>query len=65
MEQDHRAIKKWVNAKQSFRAFGAAWRTIEGYEAVHMLRKGQVRWVAGDDVHRQLLLMHTLFGLAA
>ena len=65
IEQDHRAIKKRVNAKQNFRAFGAAWRTIEGYEAVHMMRKGQVRWVAGDDVHRQLLLMHNLFGLAA
>ena len=27
-----------------------AGRTIQGYEAVHMIRKRQVRWVAGDDL---------------
>jgi len=44
LEQDHRAIKRRVNAKQGFREFRAARRTIQGYEAVHMIRKGQVRW---------------------
>src|SRR5215471_17185990 len=38
LEQDHRAIKRRVKAKQNFREFGAARRTIEGYEAMHMLR---------------------------
>ncbi len=33
-----------MKAKQSFREFCAAERTIAGYEAVHMIRKGQVRW---------------------
>jgi transposase-like protein len=65
IEPDHRAIKKRVNAKQGFRALGAAWRTVEGYEAMHMMRKGQVRWVAGDDVRRQLQFINKLFGLAA
>jgi IS6 family transposase len=65
IEQDHRAIKKRVNAKQGFRSFGAARRTIDGYEAVHMMRKGQVRWVAGDDVRRQIHFIDKLFGLAA
>src|ERR1019366_5263336 len=41
LEQDHRAIKRRVKAKQSFRAYQAARRTIEGYEAVHMIRKGR------------------------
>ena len=42
LEQDHRAIKRRVKAKQGFREFQAARRTIhEGYEAVHMIRKGQ------------------------
>jgi transposase-like protein len=40
LEQDHRAIKRRVKAKQSFREFQAARRTIEGYEAMHMIRKG-------------------------
>jgi transposase-like protein len=65
IEQDHRAIKKRVNAKQGFRSFGAARRTIDGYEAVHMMRKGQVRWVAGDDVRRQIQFIDNLFGLAS
>ena len=41
LEQDHRAIKRRVRASQHFRSFWGAWRTIAGYEAVHMLRKGQ------------------------
>ncbi len=53
LEQDHRAIKRPVKAKQSFREFQAARRTIEGYEAMHMIRKGQARWVSDDDVRKQ------------
>jgi IS6 family transposase len=41
LEQDHRAIKRRVRASQHFRSFWAAWRTIAGYEAIHMIRKGQ------------------------
>jgi IS6 family transposase len=40
LEQDHRAVKRRVNASQHFRSFWAAWRTIAGYEAIHMIRKG-------------------------
>jgi IS6 family transposase len=40
LEQDHRAIKRRVNAKRGFREFRTARRTIQGYEAVHMIRKG-------------------------
>jgi IS6 family transposase len=41
VEQDHRAIKRRVKASQHFRSFWGAWRTLAGYEAIHMLRKGQ------------------------
>ncbi len=64
LEQDHRAIKRRVKAKQSFREFYAAARTIEGYEAIHMILKGQVRRVSGDDVRKQNQLIE-LFDLAA
>ncbi|MGA9244660.1 MAG: IS6 family transposase, partial [Silvibacterium sp.] len=40
-------------------------RTIQGYEAVHMIRKGQIRWVAGDDLPRQIKFIDSLFDLAA
>jgi transposase-like protein len=52
LEQDHRAIKRRVKAKQSFREFQAARRTIEGYEAMHMIRKGQARWVSDAPLDR-------------
>ena len=41
LEQDHRAIKRRVRASQGFRSFWGAWRTITGYETIHMIRKGQ------------------------
>ena len=65
LEQDHRAIKRRVNAKQGFREFQAARRTIQGYEAIHILRKGQVRRVSGEDVRQQNRFIDRLFELAA
>src|SRR5258708_8533033 len=41
LEQDHRAIKRRGNARQHFPSFFAARRTLAGYEAIHMIRKGQ------------------------
>jgi transposase-like protein len=64
LEQDHRAIKSRVNAKQGFREFQAAQRTLQGYEAIHMMRKGQVRWVSGTDVVLQIRFIKRLFDLA-
>jgi IS6 family transposase len=65
LEQDHRAIKRRVNAKQGFREFQAAQRAIQGYEAMNIMRKGQVRWVSGTDVRRQVQFINKLFELAA
>jgi transposase-like protein len=39
VEQDHRAIKRRVNACLGFRSFDGAQRTIQGYEAMNMIRK--------------------------
>ena len=61
LEQDHRAIKRRVKAKQSFREFQAARRTIE----MHMIRKGQARWVSDDDIRKQNQFIDQLFDLAA
>jgi transposase, IS6 family len=41
VEQDHRAIKRRVQASPHFRSFWAAWRTLAGYEAIPRIRKGQ------------------------
>src|SRR6202795_3940503 len=65
LEKEHRAIKRRVNAKQGFREFQAARRTIQGYEAINMIRKGQVRWVSGTEIRRQIQFINKLFELHA
>ena len=65
LEQDHRAIKRRVRASQHFRSFWAAWRTIAGYEAVHMIRKGQACWsAAGAKVSKKVSRKPDAFRLA-
>jgi hypothetical protein len=65
VEQDHRAIKRRVNASQEFRSFHGARRTIQGYEVVHMIRKGQVRWLRKGDVLGLILFLNETLGLSA
>jgi transposase-like protein len=43
IEQDHRFIKRRVKPGFGFFSYPTAWRTIRGYEAMHMTRKGQIR----------------------
>jgi IS6 family transposase len=54
LEQDHRATKRRVNASQHFRSFWGACRTIAGYEAIHMIRKGQTYGIAAGATVRLL-----------
>jgi len=65
VEQDHRFIKKRIAASLGFRSVVGALNTIDGYEAMHMIRKGQVRWLAKGDVLGQRNFIHSLFGVAA
>ena len=65
IEQDHRFIKKRITASLGFRSAEGAWRTIEGYEAMHAIRKGQIRWLDRGDVVGQRQFIHALFGIAA
>ena len=61
--QDVLLTKRRVRASQHFRSFWGAWRTIAGYEAIHMIRKGQAcRSAAGAKVgvlHRFILGLFT------
>src|SRR5579872_3483709 len=65
VEQDHRFIKKRIAASLGFRSVEGALNTIDGYEAMHMIRKGQVRWLPKGDVLGQRAFIHSLFGIAA
>lgn len=64
-EQDHRFIKKKVRASQCFKSFHTAERTPEGIEVVNMIRKRQVKRLAGSDSQGQAKFVESLFGIAA
>ena len=65
IEQDRRFIKKRITASLGFRSAEGACGTIEGYEAMHAIRKGQIRWVAKGDPIAQRQFIPTIFGVAA
>ena len=58
-------MKRRVNPGLGFRAFATAQRTIQGYEAMHMLRKGQLEGMDQKDVLALNRVINRLFGLAA
>jgi len=64
LESDHRFTKRKVKYSMWFQSFDSAQNTLSGYEAMHMLRKGQVRHV-GLDAVSQMKFVHRIFGLVA
>ncbi len=46
IEQDHRTVKKRVWLAKGYGSFQSAWRTIQGIETIHLIRKGRVKWLA-------------------
>ena len=65
IEQDHRTVKKRAWLAKGYGSFEGEWRTLQGIEAVQMIRKGRVRWLAKDDAVGQALFVAELFGIAA
>jgi len=65
LEQDHRFVKKRITASQWFRSIDGALNTIAGYEAMNIIRKGQIRWVGKDDVVGKIRFIERTFGIAA
>jgi transposase-like protein len=54
-------LRRWTG----FFSFETAWRTLQGFEAMNMLRKGQVQGVAKGNASDQAALVATLFGVLA
>jgi transposase-like protein len=65
IEQDHRFIKKKMRASQCFKSFHTAERTLDGIEAMNMMREGQVKRLAGSDARGQAKFVASLFGITA
>ena len=65
LEQDHRRIKRLVKPGLRFGSFNTARRTLKGYEAMTMIRKGQICGVDKNDVKGQLAFIHYIFGVTS
>jgi IS6 family transposase len=65
VEQDHRFIKRLVKPGMGFFSFETARRTLQGYEVMNMIRKGQVHGVGKGDIKDQVTFIASLFGVAA
>ena len=65
IEQDHRSIKKRLRASSGYRSFDTAERTLQGVEAVNMIRKGQVKRLDGSDAQGQAKFVESLFQITA
>jgi hypothetical protein len=58
-------VKKRVTASQGFRSVAGALSTIARYEAINIIRKGQIRWLLKGEVLGQKRFIERLFGIAA
>ena len=65
VEQDHRRIKRLVHPGLGFKSFATASQTIAGYEAMAMIRKGQVARAPASDMGALRDFIAALFGTAA
>jgi transposase, IS6 family len=65
IEQDHRFVKKRVVTSQGFRSADGALRSIAGYEAMNIIRKGQIRWLPKGGAVGQKRFIERIFGIAA
>jgi len=65
VEQDHRFTKRRVGQSQWFQSFYTAKHTLDGYETTHMIRKRQVKSVAGNNTMGQIKMINKLFGIGA
>src|SRR5258708_18523487 len=65
VEQDRRFIKRLVKPGMGFYSFETAWRTLQGYEVMNMIRKGQMQGVNKGDSSSQAVFIARLFGVAS
>jgi transposase-like protein len=65
VEQDHRFIKRLVRPGLGFKSFHTAWRTLRGFEAMNMIRKGQIEGIEKGDIKSQVQFIEDLFPIAA
>src|SRR5215213_3353049 len=65
VEQDHQHVKRLTRPGLGFGGFWTARRTLVGFEAMAMIRKGQVQNIGGTDIRAQATFVAGLFQIAA
>jgi transposase-like protein len=65
IEQSHRGIKHRYYPMMGFGSFNTARKTLKGYEAMNMIRKGQIENVEKGDIMGQISFINEIFGIAA
>jgi IS6 family transposase len=65
VEQDHWNIKRIVKPMMGFKTFNSARRTLNGIEAMNMMRKGQVKGIEQGNSVSQAKFIEAIFGIAA
>lgn len=65
VEQDHRFIKWLAKPAMGFFSFETAWRTLQGFEVMNMMRKGQLQGVEQGDIVGQVAWIAKLFEAVA
>ena len=63
IEQNHRFIKRRVTSSLGFFSYPTAWRTIQGYEVINMIRKGQMEGAEKGNIQAQNQFVAGLFGV--
>jgi len=61
VEQDHRFIKRLTKPGMGFFSIETAWRTLQGYEIMNAMRKGQMQGVERGDVKGQVAWIAKVF----
>src|SRR5690348_4529739 len=65
VEQDRRRVKRLTRPGLGFGGFWTARRTLAGFEAMAMIRKGQVQNIGGSEIRVQASFIARLFQIAA
>ena len=65
IEQDHRFMKWQIRPGLGFGSYLTACKTIQGYEVMNMMRKGQMEEIEKGNIRAQNQFIDKLFGLAA
>jgi transposase, IS6 family len=65
IEQDHRNIQRITKPMMGFQSFNTARRTLQGIEAMAMIRKGQVKDINRGDSVSQMEFINEIFGVSA